>query len=84
MLRIAKGNIVERTPAVHGHTLEEDEEKVLIFELINGECTHPEYSNLFSGGGRILYIAGREFISKNITQYGSTVYIGMALVWPAL
>ena len=51
MLRIAKGNIVERTPAVHGHTLEEDEEKVLICELTNGECTHPEYSYSLEEGG---------------------------------
>ena len=53
MLRVAEGEIVQRTSVVHGGgTMLEDEEKVLISKLTtNGECTHPDHSYSMEEGG---------------------------------
>ena len=42
---------MEKTCAVHGHILKQNEEKVLIYELTNGECTHPVYKYPIEEGG---------------------------------
>ena len=50
-LCVANGKIVGRSSTVLGHTLGEDEEKILIYELTDGECTHPEYCYDMEPGG---------------------------------
>ena len=49
---------------------------IMIMVLELGAC----HFNLLSVIGIERYWSGQDYI----TQYGSTVYIGMALVWPAL
>ena len=43
MVRVAKGEIIERSKTVHGKTLKLNEEKVLVTEHTKGELTHPDY-----------------------------------------
>ena len=43
---------MQRTSVVHGGTMLEDEEKVLISKLTtNGECTHPDHGYSMEEGG---------------------------------
>ena len=72
MLRIAKGTIVEKTPVVHGYPFTEDDEKVLISELTNEECTHPDNEYSLEEGGFCTW--KRVDIKKTLTLYVSLVF----------
>jgi hypothetical protein len=50
-LRIAIGEIVDRTENVHGHPLIEEEQKVKITQVTAGPCTHPVYKYSLEEGG---------------------------------